>query len=516
MNDTMPTDSSKSPHLAQLIEQAELFPTLGIGSESQGIGLTNMTVVLARLTQYAVEHELAPSEQWPLWNNQLEELRQYLVRYPEIYPLKAPTEFAGNPYGGDLTRFPMEGVLCQEQAKTISTPLAILIKTAVIYHLVRGPALITKGRLTELRRSLSGEKHAKVLEVLSTLMSKGSSTVKSWEIRALAMSLHEKFTDKEMRGFIRWISELMSIEIEHRSEYITWPVKTHYPQDVDELSADPVDLLRGRETTAIEDEAEPQWLLQARFESDLDKDADVHEFQAELEAQVRQSRYWITSVEQHSAYAWNALNPIERQYLVKSLTLLVNDQNGSLNKRVAGTIIILSLVTGRDIEEVLSFKYGPTGDITPAGQYQRVIERPENSYKPPDDIISKVHQSGDNFSISLPQIVGTALSVLGICNSIEMDSLLPVVLKVEREVIIEACNQLLAGYRAETGYRLSRNKIRAALRQQLALDGASKHVIYLLTAGPSDIPPIESYYVAPTHQQIERIYREAVNALLSL
>ena len=515
----MPSDSSKRPHtrhLDQLTEQAELFRILGIGSKSRSIGLTNVTVALAGLTHYAVDHEWAPSEQWPLWYNQLEELRQYLVRYPDKYPLKAPTEHAGNPFGGDLTKFPLEGALCQEAVTTISKPLVILIKTAVIYHLVRDSALVTKGRLTELRRSLSGEKHAKALEMLSSSLGESPSAVKPWELRASAIPLYEKCADKEQRGFTRWISDLLSIEIEHRSEYETWQVKNHYPEDVEEISTDPVDLLRGRETTAIEDEAEPQWLLQARFESDLDKDADEREFQAEVEAQVRQSHYWITSVEQHSAYAWNSLNPIERQYLVKSLALLVKDQNNSLTKRVAGTIIILSLVTGRDIEEVLSFKYGPGGDITPAGQYQRVIERPENAYKPPDDIISKVHQSGDNFSISLPQIVDTALDVLGICHSIEMDSLLPVVLKAEREVIIEACNQLLAGYRAETGYRLSRNKIRAALRQQLALDGASKHVIYLITAGPSDIPPIESYYVGPTHQQIERIYREAVNALLSL
>lgn len=496
------TSADRSQLIKDKVGQTELLKALGVQPDVDF--LVNITEDLTEVTQYALGCGWAPSESWAKWRKQISELHELLKLDERRFRPKSPTHHRGNPLGGEFDKEPAASLLAQDPILALSG-LAPVLKAATVYHLARNTGIAKKSRIKELRIALGGGGHSDVLELL--LQENTEPT--ALQLEAAAYRILSTVKDRK-RPFLAWLAKLLRIEVSPRIRMS--PVQTD--KDEQDNEGDILLCTSVEGDSSIEDsEDKREWLLEMSVSSLFEKGADAREIESEVEAEGRQSHYWVASIESCSAYAWNALNPIERQFLVKTIQQSIYSDHASSTERIAVTVILLSLVTGRTFDQILRMNYGKGGDITPDREYWRVSHSPQNAFIPPDGLVPYLHPVSDRVPVILPQLAIDAIKCHETDLTDEKASMCSL-LKVDYHTAITACKNLLSTLKDSTGYRISASRVRHSLRQQLARQGVDKHSIHVLTSGPNEAPPIESYYVSISCGQLNRYYERAVEAIL--
>jgi hypothetical protein len=499
--------------LSKLLRKTELLPAIHISPDAPFSGLLNVTEALNDLITLPLGQRWAPAERWSAWQKQVLALLRQLKEHPDLYEPRAPSQYAGNPFGGDFLKYPQAALLCQPVERAGLQPLARLLKSAALYHWARRAGGITPQLATSLRRALAGGECSGVLDELASAFKRHSAEYVPWiGRRMLALPFGNDIPNPERR-FRQHLYDLLAIEIETGQARSTRRIYADL--------ADPDDTLQPRVDffdngpngdPSISEEPPPNRLL-AQPPIDGDDDlAEEHELSSETEARARQSRNWIAAVERHNPYAWGALNPLERRYLVATLQRSISTDIAEHDQRVGATALLLSYVSGRPIDDVVTWKIDDSADVTLTGHYRRTYFPPENAYKPQPEIEDYLHPMANVLLVQLPPLALAALDSF----SGRAGGPMPLHQAFGRSPtkIKTISHDLLARWRSETGYRLSPHRVRAALRQQLADDGVNKLAIYLLTGAANEEPPIEAYYVALSSAQLDGYYRMAVDALL--
>lgn len=524
VNNTEISPSTITADLRQLIGDCELLNAIGIGPDTDFFGIPNLVPLLIEATEFAESSHWAPSESWSIWREQLTELKSHLDAHRERYRPLVKKGRGNNPFSGNLGLWPLPELLAQTPSHESLESLVQLLKTAATYKVARN-LLISRQFLISLRQSIAGFGKAPLLHSIALSIETAGETHQTWNVSKHAKRLISANSSEAKKNFLNSIVDLLNIEIDNPHHLRTSILAEggHFNSAEPDEQPSFEGTLFTVEDTGIDPSqnggvsTEQQILLKTCLEELVDEHSNEGELNRATEARVRQSQYWQSSIDQHVHYAWNALNDIELEYLVDLVESVNRDDGAELNDKIASAAILLSLVTGQSIQRIAGFTFGPNGDINASGIYLRYHEPPPNSYDPPTAAKSFLSPSINTLELNLPNLINRLISRFEHSNPAIKSSHSYTFAKLfgrNTEDIEKAGHEFLKTHRNATGYRLTPNRIRSALRQQLSEMNIGKFAIYLITAAPHEAPPIDSYYVALTSEQLQQHYDKAVSALL--
>lgn len=505
-NKVVPQSEVVSRRLEELMNACHLLVVCGVDAKSGCV--VDIIPILEKAIDYAIHYSWSPSSQWRTWQDQLTLVSKYITEHSDlIRPLVASGEDS-NPLWGEYEEYPLLALFLQPNLVGTSA-LSDFIISAAIYRLARNLNInIERHTCDRLRKSIS--KEPSVLErLLEALQKQGLTTPYShWDVAKQLRHEINSSKDTEDLSFFRWILTLVNIE----TDEAVLPVMQDFalvnadPDQDDNSSAEVSESMLRSVITGKQVEESNTLIVESDYERQIKAGASAYDLELEDNASGQRSSYWLDSIEKSVPYVWSALNPIERDYLVKDLCILSKDPDVITTK----LLLLLSMLTSLKIEDVCALPIGKGKALEMPGTYRRCVVHPVNAYMPPEEASEYLSGFTQEFSLNLP----TNIQLL--CKLSFKDDGLTVGDRLggNLEGLKDNCHKYLSLLRKSSGYRYFTTRIQSMFRHALNRKGVNKLAIYFLTAAPSDSPPIEAYYVALTENQLQKYFDDVVSELL--
>lgn len=235
--------------------------------------------------------------------------------------------------------------------------------------------------------------------------------------------------------------------------------------------------------------------------NDTPDNDDIPERTSAATSQVK-SKYWIQTY--NGALPWNSrgINPFTRQILVDWV---------KSNDTIASLTLGLMLCTGRKIEGVLEFKLGENADLTVDGEYIRHYVPPDNSFTPSPEQEALLEHVDPIVRLQLPNIIKDRFCAR--CNISDYGKTLAETWEVKIEAVKQGTQNTIKKLIRQGANGLAIDRVPLALHKKVAELTRDDALGYILAGRENDMPPVSVYYAGFTHEQIESVYRQAVEDL---
>jgi hypothetical protein len=259
--------------------------------------------------------------------------------------------------------------------------------------------------------------------------------------------------------------------------------------------------------------AEPPSLISVLID-DIDSDDDGvslsgadSEFKTDLKAM--KSDYWIRRHSRLVAHDSSCLTPLEKNRVTDFISQgLKNASNKKVRNRAG--IVCMLYITGLTLDELLNINLNNDQVITKDGQYKRLIQRPENAFKPNPQQTKCLTSVSTQFNFELPEILTEWLQEISKNNLWE-------VLSDTKEGAKKAIDATLVDLRKDGQYRrIILSRLTTALALETTLKFRDPVITHYLAGRDNQAAPMLTYYVAHTVSEVEQAYQNVVQGMLSL
>jgi hypothetical protein len=260
--------------------------------------------------------------------------------------------------------------------------------------------------------------------------------------------------------------------------------------------------------------AEPPSLISVLIDDDIDSDDDGvslsgadSEFKTDLKAM--KSDYWIRRHSRLVAHDSSCLTPLEKNRVTDFISQgLKNASNKKVRNRAG--IVCMLYITGLTLDELLNINLNNDQVITKDGQYKRLIQRPENAFKPNPQQTKCLTSVSTQFNFELPEILTEWLQEISKNNFWE-------VLSDTKEGAKKAIDATLVDLRKDGQYRrIILSRLTTALALETTLKFRDPVITHYLAGRDNQAAPMLTYYVAHTVSEVEQAYQNVVQGMLSL
>lgn len=232
--------------------------------------------------------------------------------------------------------------------------------------------------------------------------------------------------------------------------------------------------------------------------------------EAEVDAAARQSARWVQRHEKLVPGDYGRFDKVERGRLATILRDGCSDENPST--RLAAGILALSYATGHRPNEVLRMPFGTQGALTPYGTFIRSLSRPDNAYSPSPEAEAFTIECAETVELELPDFIA---QWLGHEPEAEKSGPLLDCLHTTQGALSSRLDHFLEHLRDDGRFRRIRvERIAAALSLELTLVRNDPALTHLLSASPSQSPPVLSYYVAYPIELLQLVFRQVMTRML--
>ena len=214
------------------------------------------------------------------------------------------------------------------------------------------------------------------------------------------------------------------------------------------------------------------------------------------------SKYWLQNF--HESIPWNSrgINPFTRSLLVNWIKS--NDTEISL-------LFGLMLSLGRRIEDVLNLEIGDQADITQKGEYLCTYYPQSNRFTPSTDQKALVETVSQTIKLSLPSIIKSRF--IERCSQATENQTLVRVLECNIDEVKLDAQKTVKRLIRKGAVGLAIDRIHLSLEKRLAEITGDDALSYIIAGSNDDMPPVSAYYASYTHQDVEIVYRRAVEDL---
>jgi hypothetical protein len=259
--------------------------------------------------------------------------------------------------------------------------------------------------------------------------------------------------------------------------------------------------------------AEPPSLISVLVDDDVSSgDDDItlsaadSEFKTDLKAMT--SDYWIRRHSRLVPHDSSCFTPLEK----KRVTAYINKglKNASDEKvRNRAGIVCMLYTTGLTLDDLLNINLNNDEVITRDGQFKKLIQRPENAFKPNSQQANCLMSVSTQFNFELPEILTEWLQ------EITQDYLWEV-LSDTKEGAKEVIDATLVGLRRDGQYRrIILSRLTAALALETTLKFRDPVITHYLAGRDNQAAPMLTYYVAHPVSEVEQAYQNVVQGMLS-
>jgi hypothetical protein len=230
-----------------------------------------------------------------------------------------------------------------------------------------------------------------------------------------------------------------------------------------------------------------------------------------LDAKSRRTRRWEARLHRSTTNDYACLTPIERRRL--TLSLVETLQSPNKLEADGAAAVFLMYVTGMQLDDLLAAQVGERGDFSFDGRFRRSLRLPADAYKPPLELEGLFETYQDRIELQLPAVIVPWMrerlagghETLLQCMGGDGASV--------RENVALVLDRIRDSGRFQ---RIRAERISAALALELASKYQDPTVTFFLSGRANHEPPMLSYYVAHSVEELARRYLETVHQLLQL
>ena len=260
--------------------------------------------------------------------------------------------------------------------------------------------------------------------------------------------------------------------------------------------------------------AEPPSLISILVDDDVSSDDDDitlsgadSEFKTDLKAM--KSDYWIRRHSRLVAHDSACLTPLEKNRVTDFISQgLKNASNEKVRNRAG--IVCMLYITGLTLDELLNINLNNDEVITKGGQFKKLLQRPDNAFKPNSQQAKSLRSISMQLNLELPKIVTQWLQGLSQNSFWE-------ILSDSKEEAKKAIDATLMDLRRDGQYRrIILSRLTAALALETTLKFRDPVITHYLAGRENQAAPMLTYYVAHTVSEVEQAYQNVVQGMLSL
>ena len=464
-----------------------------LGIDDKFPGALNLTQRLQKILQPMCSHNKKATQ----WHSALAAVAAAgLSREHDLLwvPL-APTGHAGNPLGGRLKKYPLPAFFLQ-------SPIASLEDQVQLIHQLF---------LAVLLRRLSNRG-------LRNLADDLRKTIAQSEVK----NFHNLYCDPECAVFRKELDDLP--ENDPLAIQLRTLVKMHESSAPTKINPEPADRVSTKGTWITPGSAVPSHGIERVEPGDRKTaepptyvdiyisrpdEADEPDSEAEISAQSRETRYWISRHQRITPNDPGRLTLMERHWLSDMLSRFIKTEDEKYG--LGAGLVALMYVTGMQLDSLLQAAVGPTGILDVMGVYRRQLRRPAGCYTPDTGLEDIFVLRSTELVLELPrtvsQWVGRFMHQPG---SSVLESL-----GVSPDRATQSVSEVLQQLRDRGRFlRIRKERIPAALAIELSLRYRDPSVTWHLSSSPEQVAPMLDYYVVHSIDELQRCYREVTATML--
>jgi hypothetical protein len=249
------------------------------------------------------------------------------------------------------------------------------------------------------------------------------------------------------------------------------------------------------------------------IQSSLDFGDDDESFEFldnSLQAEGVKTGRWIHNTVNTTPLATARWNQIERSVFLKNLRSLSNSK--TQNNQILALIMYLMYLTGEKLESVVTWKIDNYSKITRDMRHLSLtLPTPDKAFQPDEIVLNRFEPSSAKLELPLPKEVCLILSKL----SIGTQTISQAIGETEHD-IKQRVREKLKVWREGRRYRLTFNRITAALRTELMVKTNDPLSTFLLSRSEMHASPTMHYYRATSHNELIATWDKCMASLLQL
>lgn len=428
--------------------------------------------------------------------------------------LIAPSGRGGNPLGGRIGDYPLPSFLLQTEPTVLGSHGRVL-KYLFLSAVLVNPKHLRIKSANLLRKALevsASDQHKLIREmpVVGTQDYRG----------AMGAFFHEfESSDLPERGtvLLRALQELYdewvcgsSVPVQRHFDRRGWPAALTQGTTRSDLDTPAEGHLSLQLLTPAEPSTGEQPEYLDIFVAQAEEDG-LPPSEQEIDDSARESRYWIRRQQRLVPGDSGRFTPIERRRVARLLNQWLLSED--IDERIGAGFIALMYVTGRDLDSVLKFRFGPEGTFDLNGSYRRTIRQPIGAFTPDDRALAAMEPYAENLLLRLPLAICNWLlkhckpTHETLLNSLEIDQLRA------RKAIDALMNNLRDRGRFQ---RIRLDRISAALPLELTLAFRDPAVTFMLAGQDEHVAPMLSYYAVYESEDLINRFSIITERMLSI
>jgi len=259
-------------------------------------------------------------------------------------------------------------------------------------------------------------------------------------------------------------------------------------------------------------EATSPVIVQAAIAPDISEDEIPSSPLVEQRA-VRYSNYRTAVDNQRLPMAWNQLNPYELDILV--ITIRDAICSDCEKTRKALLVIWLTLITGQRLEDIFQWQWMAVAEgVTASGEWLRKMIPPPGAFIAKKYLHDHLLNHVDAVFFQLPKPYPFLLA-----DSIQQAD--PEIMTVGEFLGIDVweaeqgVRDFISMNMTKVKHRINLPRIRSALHNSIMITATDKTLAYHIASLPTDIPPSSVYYCSYPEKNLQQLYNESIDKILS-